>query len=62
MIVMEIVDRDELFTSLPVQEVDFKWSSGSKLNKRIWFLTQRAAMLLKLWNQRVLHFLILLMA
>lgn len=60
MIVMETVGTDELFTSLPAQEVDFKWSSGSKLNKRIRFLTQQAAMLVKLWNQRVLHFLILL--
>jgi len=58
MIVMEIVDRDELFTSLPVQEADFKWNSGSKLNQRLWLLAQRAAVLVKLRSHRVFHLLV----
>lgn len=41
MVVMERV-MYELLKSFPVQVVDFKWSSGPKVNKRIWFLTEQA--------------------
>lgn len=59
MIVMKIV-MYELFKSFPVQEVDFKWSSGSTVNNRIWFLTEQADELVKLENHRALDFLVLL--
>lgn len=41
---MEIV-MYELLKPFPVQEVDFKWSSGSKVNKRRWFLIEQADVL-----------------
>lgn len=50
----------ELFKSFPEQEVDFKWSSGSTVNNRIWFLTEQADVLVKLENHRALDFLVLL--
>lgn len=59
MIAMKIV-MYELFKSFPVQEVDFKWSSGSKVNKRIWFLTEQADLLVKLGNHIALGFPVLL--
>lgn len=50
----------ELLKPFPVQEVDFKWSSGSKVNKRRWFLTEQADVLVKLENHRALHSPVLL--
>lgn len=50
----------ELLQPFPVQEVDFKWSSGSKVNKRRWFLTEQADVLVKLENHRALHSPVLL--
>lgn len=50
----------ELLKSFPVQEVDFKWSSGSKVNKRIWFLTEQVDVLVNLGKHRALHFPVLL--
>lgn len=50
----------ELLKPFLVQGVDFKWSSGSKVNKRRWFLPEQADVLVKLENHRALHSPVLL--